>query len=94
MFVVTVIFELQAGCAAEFESAMRAQARNSLEAEPDCVQFDVCRNPQRDDEYFLYEVYRDRAAFDAHLASPHYQSFDATVTPMVANKTVNLYEQL
>ena len=94
MFVVTVIFELKPGCAGEFEPAMLAQARNSLEAEPDCVQFDVCRHPERAEEFFLYEIYGDRAAFDAHLASPHFKRFDATVTPMVASKTVTFYEKL
>ena len=94
MFVVTVLFELQPGGAGDFEPAMLAQARNSLAAEPDCLQFDVCRNPQREDEFFLYEIYRDRAAFDAHLDSPHYKDFDATVTAMVANKTVDFYEKL
>ena len=94
MFVVTVIFELQPGCAAEFEPLMRAQASNSLAAEPDCLQFDVCRNPSREEEFFLYEIYRDRAAFDAHLDSPHFQEFDAAVTPLVANKRVAFYEKL
>ncbi|MDH3715207.1 MAG: antibiotic biosynthesis monooxygenase [Gammaproteobacteria bacterium] len=94
MFVVTVIFELHPGRAGEFEPAMLAQARNSLAAEADCLQFDVCRNPQREDEFFLYEIYRDRAAFDAHLDSPHYKNFDATVAQMVADKTVNFYAKL
>ncbi|MDH3452805.1 MAG: antibiotic biosynthesis monooxygenase [Gammaproteobacteria bacterium] len=94
MFVVTVIFELHPARCEEFEPAILAQARNSLDAETDCLQFDVCRNPQREEEFFLYEIYRDRAAFDAHLDSPHYKHFDATVTPMVANKTVNFYVKL
>lgn len=94
MFVVTVIFELHAGRAEEFKPAMLAQARNSLEAEADCLHFDVCQNPEQADEFFLYEIYRDRAAFDLHLASAHYKSFDATVTPMVADKTVKLYDKL
>jgi len=37
---------------------------------------------------FLYEIYRDRGAFDAHLASAHFQSFDAATRPMVASKQV------
>ena len=94
MFVVTVIFDLQPGRAAEFETAMLAQARNSLDAEVDCLQFDVCRNPDQADQFFLYEIYRNRAAFDAHLDSTHYKTFDATVAPMVAGKTVNIYEKL
>jgi quinol monooxygenase YgiN len=94
MFVVTVIFELHTGRAEEFKPAMLAQARSSLEAEADCLHFDVCQNPEQTDEFFLYEIYRDRAAFDIHLASAHYKSFDATVAAMVANKTVQFYDKL
>jgi quinol monooxygenase YgiN len=94
MFVVTVIFELHAGRTEEFKPAMLAQARNSLEAEADCLHFDVCQNPEQPDEFFLYEIYRDRAAFDAHLDSDHFKSFDATVAPMVASKAVKFYETL
>ena len=94
MFVVTVIIEVQPEHTDEFKSAMLAQARNSLKAETDCLQFDVCQSPAHAEVFFLYEIYRDRAAFDVHLASPHYKSFDATVASIVANKTVTLYTKL
>ncbi|MEM7522936.1 MAG: antibiotic biosynthesis monooxygenase [Pseudomonadota bacterium] len=42
---------------------------------------------------FLYEVYDDAAAFDAHLASDHFKDFDAAVAPMVAAKTVRRLRQ-
>jgi quinol monooxygenase YgiN len=43
---------------------------------------------------FLYEVYTHRAAFDAHLATPHFRSFDATVGTWVARKTVRIFERI
>jgi quinol monooxygenase YgiN len=39
---------------------------------------------------FLYEIYDDRAAFDAHLAAAHFKRFDAAVGSMVASKAVRL----
>lgn len=37
---------------------------------------------------FLYERYDDRAAFEAHLASTHFKTFDAMVAPCLEAKTV------
>ena len=37
---------------------------------------------------FLYEVYDDRAAFDAHLATPHFIAVDEATTGMIISKTV------
>ena len=56
MFVVTVIFELQPHRWNEFKPVVLAQARNSLEAEVGCLQFDVCQNPDQPEEFCLYEI--------------------------------------
>lgn len=88
MFAVTVTFELRAGEADAFIARVRQQAQDSLQNEPDCVQFDVCVNPERPQIVFLYEIYQSPAAFDAHLASAHFAAFDAEIAPMVRAKTV------
>lgn len=36
-------------------------------------------DPGRPNEIFLYELYTDRAAFEAHLASDQFVAFDANV---------------
>lgn len=79
MFLITVEFELDAGRIDDFRAAMIEQARNSLEPEPDCLHFDVYTGPQRERRVFLYEIYRDRPAFERHLATPHFKAFDHRV---------------
>ena len=37
----------------------------------------------------LYEIYDDAAAFDAHLATPHFASFNEATAALVAKKTVH-----
>ena len=97
MYVVTVAFEIRPEAAAAFLPLMLENARTSLAEEPGCLRFDVCGedaggHDMGDDappvRVFLYEIYRDRGAFDAHLASAHFQSFDAAIRPMVASKQV------
>jgi (4S)-4-hydroxy-5-phosphonooxypentane-2,3-dione isomerase len=44
------------------------------------------------DTVFLWEIYDDRAAFDAHLASRHFRDFDRATADMVRTKTVTFYQ--
>ena len=41
---------------------------------------------------FLYEIYTDRAAFDAHLAALHYLEFNELVADWTAEKIVQTFE--
>ena len=94
MYVIAVEFTVKAGQGATFMPLMVANARASREREPGCRQFDVCTDPARPDAVFLYEVYDDRAAFDAHMASEHFKTFDAAVRELLAAKAVRSYERV
>jgi quinol monooxygenase YgiN len=93
MLVVTVVFEPRPEHALAFRAAMIENARASREREPGCRQFDVCADPASG-AVFLYELYDDRAAFDAHLATPHFRAFDAATRDWIARKDVRLYDRL
>ncbi len=92
MYVIAVDFTLHAQQLPEFMPLMLENARISREAEPGCLRFDVCRDPARPEHVFLYELYEDRSAFDAHLASAHFKAFDAMTRAMLAGKAVHAYE--
>jgi autoinducer 2-degrading protein len=92
MYVVVVFFEAQRGHSASLRSALLIQARNSLEREPGCRQFDVAQDPLDENSFFLYEVYDSEAAFKAHLATQHFEQFNATVAPWTASKRVLTYD--
>ena len=94
MYVVAVEFVVQPARAEAFRTAMVANARTSRDLEPGCRQFDVCVSPDDPATIFLYELYADRAAFDAHLASEHFRAFDAAVRDWVLRKTVRTYERI
>lgn len=94
MFAVTVLFEIKPGHEGEFLPLMTANAQASLKEEPGCRQFDVCADPDRPHEVFLYEIYDDETAFKEHLQSPHFKSFDAAVSQMIARKTVQTFTKV
>ena len=94
MFVVIVDFVIRSEQAAAFADAVRDNARASLEREPGCHQFDVSVAPDDPSRIFLYELYTDRAAFDAHLASDHYKAFDRQVSPWTLEKKPRFFNRI
>lgn len=89
--VVTVEFRIAADRWDDFLAAVGEQARTSLALEPACRVFDVAVAADGAPAVFLYEVYDDRATFDAHLATPHFHAFDARVRDWTLAKTVQIW---
>ncbi|WP_299210152.1 putative quinol monooxygenase [uncultured Tateyamaria sp.] len=91
-YAVTVIFDLKPGTQDTFLSHIIRNARRSRYDEPGCQQFDVCTDPSQPDTVFLYELYDDLAAFEAHQQTPHYLETGPKIADMVAKKTLNTFE--
>ncbi len=87
MYLVTVTFQIATEKAQAFAARVQKQAEDSL-TEPGCQRFDVWRDPSDPARVFLYEIYDDRAAFEAHLASDHFIAFDAEVGPWITDKRI------
>jgi (4S)-4-hydroxy-5-phosphonooxypentane-2,3-dione isomerase len=90
--VVIVFFEPPARFRDAFRTAVLANAATSLRDEAGCVTFDVCEDSKG--EFFLYEIYTSAEAFEAHLAMPHFKSFDAQCREWGVAKRVARYERL
>ncbi|MFN0071240.1 MAG: putative quinol monooxygenase [Chloroflexota bacterium] len=56
----------------EFLTALEANGRAAVRDEPGCYRFDVSRGIDDSSIIYLYEVYADEAALDAHRLAPHY----------------------
>jgi len=91
MFVVTVTFEAYPEKASAFLARVRTQAADSLAKEEGCRHFDVCIDSAQPERVFLYEIYTDAAAFQAHLETAHYQAFNAEAAPMLRSKAVETW---
>lgn len=94
MYAVVVSFEIKPEAMSEFMPLMLANARQSLELEEGCQQFDVATDPLRAGEVFLYELYTDRAAFDVHLSAAHFKTFDSAVAKMIVTKDVRTFAEV
>ncbi|MEL6750828.1 MAG: putative quinol monooxygenase [Pseudomonadota bacterium] len=89
-YCVSVLFEVNEPHIAAFAARLRDQAAASLE-EPGCSCFDLWTDPDRPEAFYLYEIYDDRAAFDAHLVSAHFLAFNAEIREWVYAKRVETF---
>ena len=75
---------------------LRSDAYGSERHEPGCLMFNIAQDDADPNVLHLFEVYRDDAAVDAHVATPHFQRFaEATrewhVKPFDVLSTTVLY---
>jgi (4S)-4-hydroxy-5-phosphonooxypentane-2,3-dione isomerase len=87
-FSVIVDIRLKPGAREAFRRLIDANARASATHEPGCSRFDVLEPSGEADRIMLYEVYSDRAAFDAHVRSEHFLRFDKESAALMASKSV------
>ncbi|MFD2094086.1 putative quinol monooxygenase [Blastococcus deserti] len=72
MFSLVVQMQVRPGAREEFLAGMAANAEASVRDEPGCLRFDVSAVAADGNRFFLYELYTDAEAFEAHKASPHF----------------------
>ena len=94
MLVICVEFEIMPRHLDDFLVAMRKNAAQSHALEAGCQQFDVCQDQQNPNTIFLYEIYDDAAAFEAHKAAWHDHAFHHAIDGMVVKKSVRLLHNI
>ena len=87
---VTVEFDIAAPFRDKFLEFVRENAAQSVREEPGCLRFDVLV-PEAGGPLLLYEIYADRAAFNLHLASPHFTRFDRETRHMVLSRVIKVF---
>ena len=99
MYIVIVGIHVKPDHLNAFLEAMLENASSSLNNEPGCVRFDVVQDEADPAHLILYEIYRDRSAFEEdHLKRPHFLRWRDAVrewhaTPPVAWKGINLHPE-
>lgn len=79
MYVIIAPIQIKEGSKDQFMAAIIEDAKGSVNDEPGCLRFDVIQDAGDENRIWLYEVYRDEAAFQAHTQAPHFIKFrDAT----------------
>jgi quinol monooxygenase YgiN len=79
MYIIVAPLQIKEGHKEAFVEAMLEDARGSMKDEPGCLRFDVVQDGTDPNRIWLYEVYKDEAAFQAHLQTPHFNQWRDTV---------------
>ncbi|RWH66988.1 putative quinol monooxygenase [Mesorhizobium sp.] len=87
-FVVIPEFRVRPQVRTAFLDAALDDAQHSLADEAGCRRFDVVCPESAEDMVLFYEIYDDRAAFDAHLQTPHLKRFQAAMKALEVEETV------
>ena len=72
---------------AKYVEAIKENAANAVK-EPGCREFNISVLANRPNHVFLYEVYDNEAALNAHRATDHFKKYQATTANMVADRNV------
>jgi quinol monooxygenase YgiN len=72
MYVIIAPIQIKEGYKERFIEEMIGDAKGSVNDEPGCLRFDVIQDANDENRIWLYEVYRDAAAFEAHTKAPHF----------------------
>jgi (4S)-4-hydroxy-5-phosphonooxypentane-2,3-dione isomerase len=85
----------QPGDEAKLLASLREDERETLTKEFGCVSFEVLVRDGHPNQFVLYEVYRDEAAFETHKAEPHFAAFEDAVKRFGAGApTIKLFNQV
>jgi quinol monooxygenase YgiN len=84
MYAVTPTFRIRPEHVAAFIAASLDDARGSVRDEAGCLRFDVVQDAADETRILFFEVYRDKAAFDHHLTTPHFGRWNETVRDWMA----------
>ena len=96
MYTLMVTIQIKPEHRNSFVEAMLEDARSSLQNEPGVVRFDMHQDEHDPNRFYMYEVFRDRDAFEAHLQTPQVDRLrEATETwyaaPSVIHRGINLF---
>lgn len=93
-YVVTAFWTAQEGKEETVAGAL-AQLMAASRAEAGCTIYQVHRSLEKPRLFFIYEQYVDKAAFDAHVASPHFEQHGKGVAiPLLESRERAFYETM
>ena len=90
-YVIMVDFRLKPGSLKAFRALIDENAIMSCSTEAGCRRFDVLEPREGTDRVILYEIYDNRAAFEAHIKTAHFHTFNNASIPLVVDKVVSDY---
>jgi quinol monooxygenase YgiN len=94
MVVLAVTWMARVGHEADV-AAVFSKLTEESRKEPGCVTYQVHRHKTEPRRFFIYELYKDDGALEAHRAAAHFLQYARKELPKIAERMEgNLYEPL
>jgi quinol monooxygenase YgiN len=61
-------------------------------SDPGCVEYTALEEAQDPGHFVWIECWSDQASLDAHLATPHVQTYREIVAPLIRERSSTVYE--
>ena len=98
MLAIWMKVKIKAAMRDKFLTAIEADALASERDEPGCLRFNVLQDEKNENVYYFYEVFKDRAALEAHFKTPHYATWrgvaDVLEGPLAATSIAGAIRRL
>ena len=92
--IVVAVLKAQAGKEKEMEDALRGMIPK-VQSEEGTIAYILHRALSEPGKFLFYEKYKDKAAFDFHSSTPHFQELFGKIGPLLAGPpSVEMYEEL
>lgn len=92
-FVLTAMWTAKDGEEERVADALRRITPHSR-AEPGCLYYQPCRDPEDPRVFMVFEIYADEDAYKAHGETEHFQSIGVPTLPLLESRERIFYQTL
>jgi len=92
MLAVTTLYEVESESLDIFRAALIRQAEITRLREPGCQRYDICFDPAVRTRCLAYAIYEDEGAYDHHIATDHYSTFEDLISERVESQRVEIWD--
>lgn len=93
--VLIARYYVNPGNSTAVKEALQKMAVRVKADEPACLVYNANIDPENENLYCLYEVYRDAAAIAAHRETPHFKEIiEGIIVPLLEKREREIYEQV
>jgi len=86
LYINAVDLDINPGDIDKFLAALKTNGAASVKEEPGCREFNITVSQKDPNHVFIFEVYDNAAALDAHRATDHFKAYAAATKDMVAKR--------
>ena len=86
LYINAVDIDVVPGQIENYLAALKENGAAAIQTEPGCREFNITISQTDPNHVFIFEVYDNAAALDAHRQTDHFKKYAATTKDMVAKR--------